>query len=219
APARPLGGAARLSRPVAHPAPARARDPARRGRPRQPRRGRPSLSARPRGGRGRGLGPRARDPRGPAAAPGAQSGRPLPPALVLFDSGRAKKWLFQAVFATMDPSGRCRSRTGSFGGNGERGGWALYKIGEKVVYPHHGAGTIVKKESRDVLGQKREYLTIKILHNDMTVQVPSENAEKVGLRRVIGEKEVGVVLKALTGGSTEMPKNWNRRCRRTRDKM
>jgi CarD family transcriptional regulator len=95
----------------------------------------------------------------------------------------------------------------------------LYKIGDKVVYPHHGAGTIVKKESREVLGQKREYLTIKILHNDMTVQVPSENAEKVGLRRVIGEKEVAVVLKALTGGSTEMPKNWNRRFKHNRDKM
>jgi CarD family transcriptional regulator len=95
----------------------------------------------------------------------------------------------------------------------------LYKVGDKVVYPHHGAGTIVKKESREVLGQKREYLTIKILHNDMTVQVPCENADAVGLRRVIGEKEVAVVLKALTGGSTEMPKNWNRRFKHNRDKM
>ena len=95
----------------------------------------------------------------------------------------------------------------------------MYKIGDKVVYPHHGAGTIVKKESREVLGTKREYLTIKILHNDMTVQVPSENADEVGLRRVIGEKEVAVVLKALTGGSTEMPKNWNRRFKHNRDKM
>ena len=95
----------------------------------------------------------------------------------------------------------------------------MYKVGDKVVYPHHGAGTVVKRETREVLGQKREYLTIKILHNDMTVQVPSENAEAVGLRRVIGEKEVGVVLKALTGGSTEMPKNWNRRFKHNRDKM
>ena len=95
----------------------------------------------------------------------------------------------------------------------------MYKVGDKVVYPHHGAGTIVKKESREVLGQKREYLTIKILHNDMTVQVPSENADQVGLRTVIGEKEVAAVLKALTGGSTEMPKNWNRRFKHNRDKM
>jgi CarD family transcriptional regulator len=100
-----------------------------------------------------------------------------------------------------------------------KGRVGLYKVGDKVVYPHHGAGTVVKKESREVLGTKREYLTIKILHNDMTVQVPSENADQVGLRRVIGEKEVGVVLKALTGSSTEMPKNWNRRFKHNRDKM
>src|SRR4051794_30847514 len=53
----------------------------------------------------------------------------------------------------------------------------------------------------------------------MTVQVPSENADKVGLRRVIGEKEIGGVLTALTGVSTEMPKNWNRRFKHNRDKM
>src|SRR6266536_4749854 len=107
---------------------------------------------------------------------------------------------------------------GVLANTGEREG-RLYKVGDKVVYPHHGAGTIVKKESREVLGQQREYLTIKILHNDMTVQVPCENADQVGLRRVIGEKEVTVVLKALTGGSTEMPKNWNRRFKHNRDKM
>ena len=95
----------------------------------------------------------------------------------------------------------------------------MYKIGDKVVYPHHGAGTILKKESRQVLGAKREYLTIKILHNDMTVNVPSENAEKVGLRKVIGEDMVKVVVKALTGGGTQMPKNWNRRFKHNRDKM
>ena len=95
----------------------------------------------------------------------------------------------------------------------------MYKVGDKVVYPHHGAGTVVKRETRDVLGQKREYLTIKILHNDMTVNVPSENAEKVGLRKVIDEDMVAVVLKALTGGGTQMPKNWNRRFKHNRDKM
>ena len=95
----------------------------------------------------------------------------------------------------------------------------MYKVGDKVVYPHHGAGTVVKKEKREVLGEKREYLTIKILHNDMTVNVPSENAEKVGLRKVIGEDMVKVVVKALTGGGTQMPKNWNRRFKHNRDKM
>jgi CarD family transcriptional regulator len=95
----------------------------------------------------------------------------------------------------------------------------LYNVGDKVVYPHHGAGTVVKKEKREVLGQSREYLTIQILHNDMTVNVPSENAQKVGLRKVIDEDMVQVVLKALTGGGTQMPKNWNRRFKHNRDKM
>jgi CarD family transcriptional regulator len=101
----------------------------------------------------------------------------------------------------------------------ERGGSALYKVGDKVVYPHHGAGTVVKKEARTVLGEKREYLTIKILHNDMTVNVPSDNAERVGLRKVIDEQMVSKVLKALTGNGTTMPKNWNRRFKHNRDKM
>ena len=95
----------------------------------------------------------------------------------------------------------------------------MFKVGDKVVYPHHGAGTVVKRETRTVLGQKREYLTIKILHNDMTVNVPSDNAEGVGLRKVIDEKMVEVVVKALTGGGTAMPKNWNRRFKHNRDKM
>jgi CarD family transcriptional regulator, regulator of rRNA transcription len=95
----------------------------------------------------------------------------------------------------------------------------LYELGDKVVYPHHGAGTIVSKEMREVLGTKREYLTIKILHNDMTVNVPCENAEKVGLRKVSNEKMMDSVYKALTAGSTEMPKNWNRRFKHNRDKM
>ena len=95
----------------------------------------------------------------------------------------------------------------------------MFEVGDKVVYPHHGAGTVVTKEKRIVLGQEREYLTIKILHNDMTVNVPCENAEKVGLRWVIDEQMVEVVVGALTGVSTEMPKNWNRRFKHNRDKM
>ncbi len=95
----------------------------------------------------------------------------------------------------------------------------LYKVGDKVVYPHHGAGTIVKSEEREILGETREYLTIKILHNDMTVTVPADNAERVGLRKVIDEEAVKKVVKYLTSGGTEMPKNWNRRFKHNRDKM
>ena len=95
----------------------------------------------------------------------------------------------------------------------------MFDVGDKVVYPHHGAGTIVSKDVKLVLGEKREYLTIKILHNEMTVNVPVDNAEKVGLRGVIDQEMVDVVVKVLLGGSTEMPKNWNRRFKHNRDKM
>ena len=62
-----------------------------------------------------------------------------------------------------------------------------FEEGDKVVYPHHGAGLVMTKETRELMGEKREYLTIKILHNELTVLVPCENAGKAGLRRVIDE--------------------------------
>ena len=95
----------------------------------------------------------------------------------------------------------------------------MFDVGDKVVYPHHGAGTVVRRERRTVLGQEREYLTIQILHNDMIVNVPTENADRVGLRKVIDEKMVERVLEVLHGDGTSMPKNWNRRFKYNRDKM
>ena len=62
----------------------------------------------------------------------------------------------------------------------------MFDVGDKMVYPRHGAGTVIKKEKREVLGQTRGYLTIQVLHNDMTVNVPTESAEKVGLREYRG---------------------------------
>jgi len=88
-----------------------------------------------------------------------------------------------------------------------------------VVYPHHGAGKVVKKEQKEVLGETREYLTIKILHNDMTVMVPCCNAGRAGLRRVIGEEDVARVLSVLRDDVSQMPKNWNRRFKHNRDKI
>ncbi len=88
-----------------------------------------------------------------------------------------------------------------------------------MVYPHHGAGQVVKKEEKNILGEVREYLTIKILHNDMTVMVPCENAGKAGLRRIIDAETVKKVLAVLSDDISEMPKNWNRRFKHNRDKI
>ncbi|HMS62841.1 MAG TPA: CarD family transcriptional regulator [Solirubrobacteraceae bacterium] len=94
-----------------------------------------------------------------------------------------------------------------------------FECGDSVVYPHHGAGKVLKKEAKVLLGQERIYLTIKILHNDMTVMVPSEKATQVGLRRVIDEETVEKVLAVLRDEISEMPKNWNRRFKHNRDKI
>ncbi len=94
-----------------------------------------------------------------------------------------------------------------------------FEIGDNVVYPHHGAGMVLKKETKDLLGEKRDYLTIKILHNNMTVMVPCENAHRAGLRRVIDGDDVNKVIDVLTGEVSEMPKNWNRRFKHNREKI
>ncbi len=94
-----------------------------------------------------------------------------------------------------------------------------YEIGDHVVYPYHGAGKVLKKEVRNVLGAEREYLTIQIIHNEMTVMVPCENAAKAGLRRIIDEQEVERVIAVLRDDVSAMPKNWNRRFKHNRDKI
>ncbi len=94
-----------------------------------------------------------------------------------------------------------------------------FEVGDHVVYPHHGAGKVLSKQMKKMIGEEREYLTIKILHNDMTVMVPCENAAKAGLRRIIDEEAVAKVISVLRDGTSSMPKNWNRRFKHNRDKI
>jgi len=78
---------------------------------------------------------------------------------------------------------------------------------------------VILKEAKELMGENRDYLTIKILHNDMTVMVPCENASIAGLRRVIDPKQVEEVIAVLTGELSDMPKNWNRRFKYNREKI
>jgi CarD family transcriptional regulator len=94
-----------------------------------------------------------------------------------------------------------------------------FEIGDSVVYPHHGAGKVIRKEMKTVLGESREYLTIKILHNEMTVMVPTANAAVAGLRRVIDPETCQKVLGLLQEESTDIPGNWNRRFKHNREKI
>lgn len=96
-----------------------------------------------------------------------------------------------------------------------------FNVGDNVFYPHHGAGVVLRKENKKLLGNDEgcDYLVIKILHSEMTVMVPCEKTGVAGLRRVIDEEQVNRVIKVLTDNVSEMPKNWNRRFKHNREKI
>jgi CarD family transcriptional regulator len=94
-----------------------------------------------------------------------------------------------------------------------------FEVGDNVVYPQHGAGVVVKKETKDLLGENRDYLTIQILHNSMTVMVPCENAHTAGLRRVIETEQLKKVIGVLTDQVSEIPKSWTVRFKQNREKI
>src|SRR5437763_16658232 len=92
-------------------------------------------------------------------------------------------------------------------------------MSQRIVHPIYNERQFANKNIMKIFGYEREYLTIKILHNDMTVMVPCENAGVAGLRRVIDEETVEKVLGVLRDDVSEMPKNWNRRFKHNRDKI
>lgn len=88
-----------------------------------------------------------------------------------------------------------------------------YGIGDKIVYPMHGAGVIEAIEEREIMGVIKLYYILKIPIGDMKVMVPIEHAEESGLRDVIDEEEADRILKEFRDCETEMNPNWNKRCR------
>ncbi|HSL94389.1 MAG TPA: CarD family transcriptional regulator [Thermoleophilia bacterium] len=95
----------------------------------------------------------------------------------------------------------------------------MYSVGDNVVYPCHGAGKIVRIASREVRGRRRDYITIQILHDRMTVMIPVENAERAGLRKVIAAEAVDEVLEMLRGGAPAMPEKWHARAKCAQEKL
>lgn len=95
----------------------------------------------------------------------------------------------------------------------------MFNIGDKVVYPMHGAGVIVAIEEKEILGEKRKYYIMKMPIGEMKVMVPVDNVEEVGIREVIKDDEIERVFAVLRGSQTKMPQNWNRRYRLNMDKI
>ncbi|MCL6634819.1 MAG: CarD family transcriptional regulator [Peptococcaceae bacterium] len=95
----------------------------------------------------------------------------------------------------------------------------MFKIGDKVVYPMHGAGVIEAIEEKEVLGEKRQYYILRLPVGDMKVMIPITSGAEVGLREVIDREGVQRVFHILRQQSSAMSPNWNRRYRANLEKI
>lgn len=95
----------------------------------------------------------------------------------------------------------------------------MFGIGDKVVYPMHGAGIIEAIEEREVLGESHQYYVMSIPVGNMKVYIPMNNVNQLGIREVISSEEVPRVLKILENESTLPTLAWNRRYRANMDRM
>ena len=94
----------------------------------------------------------------------------------------------------------------------------MFSVGDKIVYPMHGAGTIDAIEEKDILGEKQAYYIIK-MPGEVKVMVPTAKAEEIGVRNIINKENAGKVLEILEENETEMSNNWNKRYRDNMEKM
>ncbi len=95
-----------------------------------------------------------------------------------------------------------------------------FEIGDKVVYPHHGAAVIEKVEQRDLMGESRQYYILKLAYGELTLMVPTDSTEEVGLREVTPAKEVPKVFKVLKKNEpTTNTTNWSRRFKANVEKL
>lgn len=94
-----------------------------------------------------------------------------------------------------------------------------FNIGDKVVYPMHGAGIIEAIEEKEVLGEKHKYYIMKLPIGEMKVMIPMDNVSEIGLRQVIDDEGVEKVFHILRGEKSSMSQNWNRRYRANMEKI
>jgi CarD family transcriptional regulator len=95
-----------------------------------------------------------------------------------------------------------------------------FKVGEKVVYPAHGVGVIEGVQTRNVSGTQKKFYMLRIVDSEMTIMIPTENVQTVGLRRIIGREMVNKVYKILKDKKVEVDQQtWNRRYREYTEKI
>ena len=94
-----------------------------------------------------------------------------------------------------------------------------FEVGETVVYPHHGAATITHVKTRSIKGADKTYITLNVHQSDLTIELPVDNVELVGVRDVIDSKGVEAVFEVLRSDIVEEPGNWSRRYKANAEKM
>ena len=94
----------------------------------------------------------------------------------------------------------------------------MFKIGDNIVYPMHGAGNIKAIEEKEILGEKQQYYVIE-MPGEVMVMVPTAKAESMGVRSVIDKQSANSVLEVLEKDETDMSNNWNKRYRDNLEKM
>jgi CarD family transcriptional regulator len=95
----------------------------------------------------------------------------------------------------------------------------LFNIGDKVVYPMHGAGVIESIEEKEILGERKKYYVMRMPIGDMKVMIPMNNVQSIGLREVVDEETVERVIVRLRNRDKGLTDNWNRRYRANMDKI
>jgi CarD family transcriptional regulator len=95
----------------------------------------------------------------------------------------------------------------------------MFEVGDKIVYPMHGAGVIESIEEREILGQKQNYYIVRMPIGDMKVMIPIDNVEDIGIREIIGVQEVEKVIETLKEQNTIVTNNWNKRYRENMGKI
>ena len=94
-----------------------------------------------------------------------------------------------------------------------------FEVGETVVYPHHGAAKIIEARKRKIGGEEKLFLTLQVDQGDLTIEVPAENCDLVGVRDVIDEEGLKQVFEVLRTPFTEEPTNWSRRFKANTEKL
>ncbi len=95
----------------------------------------------------------------------------------------------------------------------------MFHKGDTVVHPEHGAAVIEELREREILGERRKYFVLRVAYGDLTLLVPVDNTEEVGLRQVVSKSEVKKVLDVLRQDESKMAANWSRRFKNNIEKL